>query len=118
MRLIVAGSRDFNDYELLKSTLVRVKTHITQIVSGTAVGADRLGAQWARENDIPVIEFPANWIRYGKSAGYRRNQQMAANADALIAFWNGISKGTKHMIDIAAKENLKYFVVMYIERRK
>lgn len=118
-RVIVAGGRDFNDYELLKSTLDEsFRTIINegieiQIVCGEAKGADQLGKRYAQEHGIPVVSFPAEWNRYGKSAGYRRNVEMAKYANALIAFWNGESKGTKHMIDTAKQFGLSATVVRY-----
>lgn len=112
MKVIVAGSRTFTDYELLKLTCDNIKTQITEIVSGGARGADKLGEQYAIERDYTIKQFPADWDRWGKSAGYKRNAEMAEYADALIAFWDGSSKGTKHMIDLAKKNNLKIKVVL------
>ncbi len=112
MKVIVAGSRTFTDYELLKLTCDNIKTQITEIVSGGARGADKLGEQYAIERAYTIKQFPADWDRWGKSAGYNRNAEMAEYADALIAFWDGSSKGTKHMIDLAKKNNLKIKVVL------
>jgi len=78
---------------------------ITEIVSGTAVGVDRMGEIFAELTKIPVKQFPADWKKYGKSAGYRRNEEMVAYADRVIAFWDGHSRGTKHTIDITEKAN-------------
>ena len=113
MKLIVAGSRDFNNYDLLKKSIQEnfQRWEVEEIVSGTARGADTLGEQFAKEYDIPVKQFPANWDLYGKSAGYRRNAEMANYADALIAFWNGESKGTIHMINLAKEKNLKVVII-------
>jgi len=112
MKVIVAGSRTFTDYELLKLTCDNIKNKITEIVSGGARGADKLGEQYAVESGFSIKQFPADWDRWGKSAGYKRNAEMAEYADALIAFWDGSSKGTKHMIDLAKKNNLKIKVVL------
>ena len=65
---------------------------------------------WAATFSIPCEKYPADWDKYGKSAGYRRNEQMADNADSLIALWDGRSRGTKHMIDIAHRKGLKVYV--------
>ncbi|MBE3087153.1 MAG: hypothetical protein IMZ64_13150, partial [Bacteroidetes bacterium] len=73
-------------------------------------GVDSLGEQWAIEHNIFYKVFPAQWHVHGHSAGYRRNLEMAMNADALIACWDGISNGTKHMIDIAEEKGLKVYV--------
>lgn len=118
-RVIIAGGREFNDYEILKDAMVstglwaRRKDTPLEIVSGKARGADTLGEIFAKKNHIPVAEFPANWDKHGKSAGYKRNTQMAQNADVLLAFWDGESVGTKHMIDIAKAKCLEVFVIRY-----
>ncbi len=84
----------------------------TAVVSGTARGADRLGEIWAQMQGIPVVQFPADWNRYGKKAGYLRNIEMADHAEALIALWDGESRGTKHMIEIATRKRLEVFVCL------
>ena len=115
MKVIIAGGRTFSDYNKLKQTcdfLLGDKTDI-EIVSGTANGADKLGERYAHENSHKLTLFPADWDKYGKSAGYIRNKQMAEYADALIAFWDGISKGTLHMINLAKENNLKVRVIKY-----
>ena len=117
MRIIVAGSRNFSNYSLLKKKLdfylsEKNNDEIT-IVSGTANGADKLGEKYANENSISIQRYPANWDLYGKSAGYKRNIQMADNADALVVFWDGKSKGTSHMINIAKQKNLKIRIVNF-----
>lgn len=117
-RVIIAGSRDFNNYGLLTKTmdylLSNVKDNIT-IVCGKARGADTLGEQYAKERGYALQYFPANWERYGRSAGYRRNVQMAENADALVAFWDGKSMGTRHMISAAKSHGLRVRVVKFKE---
>lgn len=116
-RVIVAGSRDFCDYELMKSKLdkllARYDPQDLTIVCGEARGADSLGKRYAEERGISVKSFPAEWERYGKSAGYKRNVQMAENADALVAFWDGKSRGTRHMIDIAIDHGLQVRIIRY-----
>ena len=111
--VIIAGSRDFEDYDFLeaKCNYLFSNRRPTEIVCGKARGADTLGEQYAFQHDIPVKYFPADWDTYGKSAGYRRNAQMAEYGDALIAFWDGKSKGTKHMIDLAKSHNLKIRII-------
>ena len=108
-RLIIAGGRDFNDYEALKNyvdfKLSRTEDEI-QIISGGARGADLLGERYAAERGYLLRRFPADWKQYGKSAGVRRNREMAKNADALIAFWDKSSRGTKNMIDEARDAGL------------
>jgi hypothetical protein len=112
MKIIIAGSRGFTDYQLLRSTLIPfINAGIFEVVSGCAKGADELGEQFAAEFSLVVKKFPANWDKYGKAAGYKRNEEMAIYADALVAFWDGQSKGTKHMIDLALKHGLMVKVV-------
>lgn len=115
-RVIVAGSRDFSNYRLLAVTLHNLFLSIEipiMIVSGGARGADRLGERYARDHGYEIDYHPANWDLYGKSAGFRRNKEMAECADALIAFWDGRSKGTKHMISTARRYGLKVTVIDY-----
>ena len=123
-KVIVAGGRDFADYDLVKSKLDNLLVDrlsvlttagdiAVQVVSGTARGADKLGEHYARMNKLHVTQFPANWDLYGKSAGYRRNEEMAEYADALVAFWDGKSRGTMHMINLATSAGLQVRVVNY-----
>ena len=130
LRVIVAGGREFNDYELLSNSLTKyfsekVAENIidspsqVEFVSGTARGADSLGEKYAYAFGYKVKRFPANWDLYGKRAGYIRNEQMAKYSVAdekhgvLFAFWDGESRGTKHMIDLANKHGLEVHVVRY-----
>ncbi len=113
-RVIIAGGRDFINEGLLATSCNRLLIGSDfEIVSGTARGADRLGEFYAIDRNFPIQRFPADWDKYGKSAGYRRNSEMADYADMLIAFWNGQSRGTKHMIDIATEKGLIVHVVKY-----
>jgi hypothetical protein len=115
MKVIIAGGRSFNDYKLLCEKCdkaLSLKSDI-EIVSGTANGADKLGEKYAKEKGYSVKQFPANWDKYGKGAGYIRNEEMAKYSDALIAFWDGQSKGTKHMIDLANRYGLMVKVYNY-----
>jgi len=115
-RVIIAGSRDFSDYALLSekcdSLLSRKrKTHSIVIVSGAARGADTLGEQYARERGYAVESHRPDWNTYGKAAGFRRNAEMAQDADALIAFWDGQSRGTRHMIEQGQKKGLQVRII-------
>jgi len=107
---IIAGSRICTSYYELLDAIEAVAWSPTKVISGTAQGADQLGEKWALDNNIPLERYPANWDKHGRSAGYKRNVLMAANAQALIALWDGESRGTKHMIDIALKSLLSVFV--------
>lgn len=114
-KVIVAGSRWFENYSMLEKVLDETLSDVEklQIVSGTAKGADRLGERYALKRKIPIKRFPADWNTYGKSAGYRRNADMAKYGDMLIAFWDGESKGTEHMINLAKREGIRILVVRY-----
>lgn len=116
MKLIIAGSRDFKNYELLcercDEFLIPHRNDIAiTIVSGGARGADGLGEKYAREMNYKLMVFPANWNQHGKKAGVIRNEEMAKCADALIAFWDGESRGTKNMIGLAKRYKLLIKVV-------
>jgi len=115
VKVIIAGGRDFKDYGLLcrKADYYLSRQDEIEIVSGTAKGADKLGERYADERGYKITRFPADWGTFGNSAGYRRNEEMAQYADALIAFWNERSKGTKHMIDLAELYKLKVRVITY-----
>jgi len=115
MKIIIAGSREFNNYRLLKSSVDYYLKNVQEpiIVSGTAKGADRLGERYAKENGYEILRYPAKWKLYDLAAGYIRNEEMAKIADACILFWDGKSKGTKHMKEISEKYNLRLRIVEF-----
>lgn len=110
LKIIIAGSRYFNNYCLLKSKLDILLSNRNnneiQIVSGGCRGSDKLGELYAMNNGIDIKIFNAQWDKYGKSAGPKRNLQMAIYSDALVAFWDGKSRGTSNMIEVAKQHNL------------
>lgn len=110
MKVIIAGSRDIIDYDVLADAINESGFNIDEVVCGCASGVDELGLIWGTNNDIPVKRMPANWNKYGKAAGPRRNVEMARYADALIALWDGKSRGTSHMIKVARMQGLKVFI--------
>jgi hypothetical protein len=112
MKTIIAGSRGITDLSKVFDATLNSGFCITEVVSGAARGVDTLGEEWASIKNIPIKRFPASWDTYGKSAGYKRNAEMASYAEALIAIWDGKSRGTKHMIDLARIIKLP----VYIER--
>ena len=117
-RVIIAGTRSFNDYELLRASCNNLlsekqRTHTVVVISGTARGADQMGERYAKERGFQLRRFPADWEQHGKSAGHIRNAKMADNADALIAFWDGQSRGTKNMIDNARRKGLAIRIIQY-----
>lgn len=117
-KVIIAGSRGFSNYKLLREQCNKYlrekrKTCNIIIVSGNARGADSLGEKYAKDEGFDLEIYPAQWKKLGKQAGFRRNEQMAEVADALIAFWDGESHGTKHMIDIMTNKGLPTKVINY-----
>lgn len=109
-KLIVAGSRDFEDYEFLKKKLDHLLQNINEeieIVSGRAKGADLLGERYAREKGYKIKEFPADWNKHGRSAGPIRNGEMGRYGDACVVFWKNRSRGSENMIDVAELNKLK-----------
>jgi hypothetical protein len=118
--LVIAGSRDFDDYELLKMKADKITRRIKKqivVVSGTAKGADRLGERYAKERGYDVAYFPADWNRYGKRAGMLRNCDMATLVKNLrggvICFWDGSSPGTRGMINICEELGVQLRVIKY-----
>lgn len=109
MKVIIAGSRDITDYGLLLAVIRAARFRITEVVCGKARGVDTLGEELAKKNGIPIKYFPADWS-LGNGAGHIRNRQMGDYADALIAVWDGKSRGTKGMIDYARSKGLKVYV--------
>lgn len=115
MKLIIAGGRNFSDYDLLCEEVNKITAGVpgVEIVSGGARGADLLGEHYAIDKGLTVKRFPADWDRYGKAAGFRRNAEMAKYADHCICFWDGQSRGTAHMINLAKEAGLEVKVVKY-----
>lgn len=118
MKLIVAGGRDFVNIQVMITVLMDLVENgkidpNPELVCGMARGADMLAYNLWANNKMPIHNFPANWDKYRKSAGYKRNQEMGEFADAAVCFWDGKSKGTKHMIDIMHKLNKPVYVVRY-----
>lgn len=120
-RVIVAGSRSFDDYQMLEWHLNLLlwpfndnpEEYSIEIVSGTARGADKLGERYAQLTGYNVTRFPANWNTHGRAAGYIRNEEMAKYADMAVLFWDDVSRGTKHMIDLCKKHDIPCCVIHY-----
>lgn len=110
MKTIIAGSRGIVNYTDLIIAMHGVNWEITEIVSGTDKGVDQLGEQYAEEHKINLVRFPAQWWKYGKSARIRRNNAMAAYADAALILWDGKSKETKHMIQNVDVFDLRFYI--------
>lgn len=123
MKVIIAGTRykdadqrvPFDDYNLVAEAVARSGFNITEVVSGCAIGADRLGERWAASNSIPVKEMPAtpaDWDQYGKAAGPMRNRRMAEYADAAIVVWDGKSPGSRNMVENMIRRKKPYYVAL------
>lgn len=110
MKVIIAGSRGITSFEAIERAVCDSGFEITEVVSGVARGVDKLGEHYAKKHGIPVKPSPALWHQHGKSAGYIRNVDMADYADALIAIWDGESRGTKHMIQAATDKGLLVYI--------
>lgn len=123
VRVIVAGSRSFNDFNLLEKELMTYfKEHNlhradVEIISGTATGADKLGETFAEKYGLKLTKFPANWEKHGKSAGFIRNQEMVHyakdNNGVLFAFWDETSPGTKNTIKLSIDNKLDVNVISF-----
>ena len=112
MKTIIAGSRNIIDYHQVTKAVEESGFQITEVVSGGANGVDKLGEHLAKASLLHCKVFAADWNKYGKRAGYVRNSQMAEYAEALIAVWDGKSRGTDHMIRTAKTQGLKVFVMV------
>lgn len=116
MRTIIAGSRSITEYAILEKVMNTVPFlddgSITPslVLCGMARGVDLLGKRWAEENGLPVEKWPADWKKYGKAAGIKRNEAMVEHADALVALWDGKSRGTAHVMRYARARGLKVYV--------
>lgn len=110
MKVIIAGGRDIENYNLIVEAINDSEFDISEVVSGGAKGVDTMGEHWADKHNIPVKRFLARWEIYGRSAGPHRNIEMANYAEALIAVWDGKSRGTKNMIETAKKRKLDIYI--------
>lgn len=119
VKVIVAGGRDFTDQSRLTLTLdlvlelIREDSDTMTVVSGNARGVDKMGEAWAHHKGVTVEVYRAEWGRLGRGAGFARNTKMAEVADRLVAFWDGKSKGTGHMIAEARYRQLPLEVHAY-----
>lgn len=105
MKVLVCGGRNYSNVQRVFELLDKLHAHtpITLIVNGAARGADSLSSEWARQRGVPFKEYPADWDKLGKSAGFKRNQQMLtdSNPDLVLAMPGG--NGTEHMVTISIK---------------
>ena len=106
-RVVIGGCRYYHNYEdfscFVDFCLSRIKKeHKIIILSGHCTGVDMMAERYAKENKFDLEIYPAEWDKYGKSAGPRRNREMVLKADFIIAFWDGKSRGTHSLIDYAS----------------
>ena len=113
MKLAVIGSRGFDNYELVEKVLNEYKDKVTLVISGGAKGADTLGEQWAKNNNINTLIYPAEWEKYGKRAGHIRNTDIINSCEFCIAFWDGKSAGTQDSIKKAQQMKKQVLIVTY-----
>lgn len=113
MTIAIVGSREFSYYRYLEQSIEIYFSKIDKIISGGARGADNLGQRYANEHNIPLTLFLPDWNAYGKSAGYRRNVQIVTASDAVVAYWDGNSRGTHHTINIANKAGKPVLIFLY-----
>lgn len=128
-KLAIIGSRSFSDYNLLEAVLYehfgetrvrndlygRVDAHYSfgEIISGGAAGADSLGAKWAKENNFKLTEFLPDWEKHGKAAGPIRNEDIIKNADFVLSFWDGVSRGTANSLSIAKRLKKSTLIIYF-----
>jgi hypothetical protein len=110
MRVIIAGSRGIEDPAVLDAAVAASKFEITEVITSNSRGIDQLAAAWAKRQGVPLVIVPAQWNAYGGRAGHIRDERMADGADALLAVWDGFSRGTAHMIAVAKARGLPMHV--------
>lgn len=113
MRTIIGGSRWIVGTAPVLTAITEAAARgitPTTVLSGMAAGPDTTGANWAIAQEIPLESFPAEWGKFGKRAGFLRNDAMTDKAEAVIAIWDGESRGTKMLIDLAEQKGLKIYI--------
>jgi predicted Rossmann fold nucleotide-binding protein DprA/Smf involved in DNA uptake len=113
MKVAVVGSRTFNDYALMCQELGKIPQKGLVLVSGGAAGADQLAEQYAKEHKLKTIIHKPDWATYGKAAGMIRNTTIVADSDLVVAFWDGISKGTLNTIKTAQKAGKAVAIIKF-----
>lgn len=115
MKVIVAGSRHITSRKIVALAMQASKLEISELVCGLAPGVDSVARELADEALVPIKDFPADWDKYPKAAGHIRNKEMGNYADALVAVWDGQSKGTQHMIQYMCDLNKPVYIYLYKE---
>ena len=113
-KIVVAGCRSYKDYrqakEFISTCLSEYADDTIFILSGGCFGADKFGEMYAAENGFSVEIYSADWERYGRAAGPKRNREMAKDCDEIICFWDGKSRGTKSLIEYGRKFGKKVII--------
>ena len=117
-KVVIAGGRDFNDFPGLCNVMDKllerqIKINKITIISGGARGADTLGERYARLRNFGLVKMKADWNKHGKSAGFVRNKEMLVLTDGVVCFWDGKSRGTKHMVDITNHSPKRLIIIDY-----
>jgi hypothetical protein len=127
MRILIAGSRTYNDYnnfcDIMDFIIKEYTNGNIEIVSGGAKGADTLAEKYAKEKQLPITIFPAKWEEYGKSAGFIRNVEMHNYINEVsnrmcVCFWDGLSRGTQHNFKLCKKFDTPLICYNYTIHRK
>lgn len=115
IKLAIIGSRTFNDYEFLKATVDRIikekNLNVGLIISGGAKGVDNLAHRYSDEKQLEIKRYNAEWGKYGRAAGLKRDFEIIDDCNMCIAFWDGKSRGSKHSIDLCSKQNKKCIII-------
>lgn len=112
LKVAVVGSRSFQNSSFLSSVLDQLREQVGDftLVSGGARGADTLAATWALQRDLLITEHLPDWSKHGRRAGIIRNRDVVDDADLLLAFWDGDSPGTAHVIEYAREVHVSLVV--------
>ena len=123
MQLAIIGSRNFTNYAQLRDVINQYfvshqdagypKFTFDTIISGGAKGADDMGAKFAKINNIGLREYIPDWDKHGKSAGFIRNRNIINDSDFILAFWDGISKGTANSLSLAKKQKKPTLIIYF-----
>lgn len=116
MKIAIVGSRNFESLHLIARYIEQLPNDTT-IISGGAFGVDSYAERIAKKHSLKTIVHLPNWNEYGKRAGFIRNQLIVNDADKVVAFWNGISRGTKHSIELARKAGKEIEIIDEAGRR-
>ena len=115
LKIAVVGSRTFDNYQLVEEKLNGIrKINDFIIITGGAIGVDKLAEHYAKENNVSKVIFSPDKNKHGKDANRKRNTQIVSAADIIVAFWDGVSKGTKAILELA-KKSKKEVVIVHIK---